>query len=73
MPWLAGSVSRRSFFAQVYPARSQPAARLAWAAIGTSAGAVLALAGVALALVYLLLKRPAEKAVSAPVAAAPSN
>jgi HlyD family secretion protein len=58
---------------QVYPGRSQPGARLAWAAIGTSAGAVLALAGVALALVYLLLKRPAEKAVPAPVAATPSN
>jgi HlyD family secretion protein len=49
--------------------RRHHGARLAWAAIGTLAGAVLALAGVTLALVYLLLKRPAERDASAPAAA----
>ncbi len=47
--------------------------RLVWAAIGTLAGAVLALAGVALALVYLLLKRPVERDVPPPVAASVST
>jgi multidrug resistance efflux pump len=54
---------------QVYLARRRTGARLAWAAIGTLTGAVLALASVVLALVYLLLKRPVEEAAVAPAAA----
>jgi multidrug resistance efflux pump len=50
-------------------ARRHSAARLAWAAIGTLAGAVVALAGVVLVLSYLLLKRPSASTVAAPAAA----
>lgn len=52
------------------PARRPSGARLVWAAIGTLAGAVLALAGMVLVLAYLLLKRPAAATVAAPAAAA---
>ena len=57
-----------------YLARRRSGAHLAWAAIGTLTGTVLALASVILALVYLLLKRPVEEtSAAAPAAAAASD
>jgi multidrug resistance efflux pump len=66
--YLQGRASPRS--PQACLARRRSGARLAWAAIGTLTGAVLALAGVVLALVYLILKRPIEGAAAVAPAAA---
>ncbi len=54
---------------QAHPAGWPPGVRLAWAAFGVLAGVALALAGVVVALVCLLLKRPGEEALPAPAAA----
>ena len=50
---------------QAHPAGWPPGVRLAWAAFGVLAGVALALAGVVVALVCLLLKRPGEEALPA--------
>ncbi len=60
--------SRRSLTAIL--ARRRSGARLAWAAIGTLTGTVLALASVVLALVYLLVKRPESAAIATAATAA---
>ena len=61
---------------QTHLAHSPRSAYVAWAIFGILAGVVMALAGAVVALVCLLLNRPAEKAVpasAAPVAATASS
>ncbi len=60
--------------ARISLTRRQHGASLAWAVLGIMSGAVLALAGVVVALIFLLLNRPAAEAVpAAPAAEAASS